>query len=220
MSGTALRGLRLQIAASEKQTLLGESMRNAIVLLAIVGLCLSSTPSLAAADTPSNTSSDFFKDWAVGLAILKPSKKGVSDATIANGIVRVNTEARTEASLLVARHFYPWRPGHTCVTANPTVADFWSTCVGAMVGVGLGSTGSAGSNQIINFAGVGLTIGGGIGADTSTAWHFGLGLGRRFNVKVLGDGFSENAAPPTGETQVRYKTIDVNAPFAYFTVHW
>lgn len=165
--------------------------------------------------------SDFFKDWGVGLAVLKPKAKSVSDATIVNGLVRVNSTSQNQASLLVARHFYPWRVKRECVSSEGvTSSQFWATCFGAMIGVGLGNAGSSNSNQIINFAGIGLTLGGSVNANDSVAWNFGVGVGRQFNVKVLGDGFKENEAPPPGETQVRYKTIDTNSPFVFFTLHW
>lgn len=165
-------------------------------------------------DTPVAT----FQDWAVGLAIVKPKKHGVSDAVIINGTVRANAETSSETMVLVARHFYPWRTSPKCSTDTMLVT--FKNCVGAMVGVGLGSSDASGSGQIINFAGVGITIGGSPSTQSTLAWHFGLGVGRRFHMTVLGDGFEVNAPPPTGETQVRYKTIDVNAPFIYFATHW
>jgi hypothetical protein len=184
----------------------------------------------AQADSPAN----FFDQWAVGLAFIHPKVSSVTDATIVNGVVRVNGKAANEASLLVARHFYPWNPGRRCLeggsmaaaekAAKPSFLDsasgFLSNCVGAMVGVGLGTSGGSGSGQLINFAGFGLTIGGGIPKDDKSSWNVGIGVGRKFNVKTLGDGFTENQAPPPGETQVRYKTLDASARFAYFTVHW
>jgi hypothetical protein len=162
-----------------------------------------------------------FDDWGVGLALIRNSKKAISDASIVpttGGLVRANQASTYEASLLLARHFYPFRSGRKKCGVPGSDAMFWRDCVGAMVGVGLGS--SSANSQLINFVGVGLTMGGGIGNDPSSAWHFGFGVGRKFNVKTLGDGFVENAAPPAGETQVRYKTTDITAPFAYFTAHW
>jgi hypothetical protein len=162
-----------------------------------------------------------FDDWGVGLALIRNSKKAISDASIVptpGGLVRANQASTYEASLLVARHFYPFRNERKKCGVPASDAIFWRDCLGAMVGVGLGS--SSANSQLINFVGVGLTMGGGIGNDPASAWHFGFGVGRKFNVKTLGDGFVENAAPPAGETQVRYKTTDITAPFAYFTAHW
>ncbi len=162
---------------------------------------------------------NFFDDWGVGLALVRNSKKAVSDATITSGIVRANQSSTYEGTLLVARHFYPFREGRKKCGVAGSSGMQWSDCLGGMVGVGIGSSSGANS-QFINFIGIGLTVGGGIGDDAARAWHLGLGVGRKFNVKTLGDGFAENAAPPAGETQVRYQTKDITAPFAYFTAHW
>lgn len=175
-----------------------------------------------------STAGAFFDDWAVGLAVIRPSKTGVTDASIVDGKVRVNATNKSEATILVARHFFPFRAqpdrgerkSKKCMVSAPSTGDFWTECTGAIVAVGLSTEGGSSSNQVVNFAGIGLSIGGGMGSDQASAWHFGIGVGRKFNQKVLGDGFSENAAPPGTETQVRYKTIDVTAPFAFFTVHW
>lgn len=176
----------------------------------LIGTALLLSAFAAAADD--NTPALDLSEFATGVAVLVPSKHSVSNATIVNGVVRVTSKSTAEASVLVARHFYPFDNGKC--SANGKRA-----CVGGMIGLGLGSS-AAGSNQLINFIGAGLTVGSPSTADSKTAWQFGVGIGRRFNYQVLGDGFVENAAPPAGETQVRYKTIDVNAPFAFFTVHW
>jgi hypothetical protein len=177
-------------------------------------------------------SENFFAGWSVGLAVIKPKQASLSDATIINGIVRVNARASQEASLLVSRQFYLFSDGSRCAPAatNEGRADkvegrtgmnralnTLGRCVGVMVGVGLGATGSAGSTQLINFAGAGLTIGSGVDKVGKTNWHFGFGIGRKFNAKVLGDGFTADAPPPPDETQVRYKTIDTQAKFIYFS---
>jgi hypothetical protein len=183
-----------------------------LILASLIGGALIFGTVLARADDkpPAIDLSEF----ATGVAILVPSKHAVSNATIVNGVVRVTSKSTAEASVLVARHFYPFDNGK-CSASTTTKRP----CVGGMIGLGLGSS-AAGSNQLINFIGAGLTVGSPSTDNTTTAWQFGIGIGRRFNYQVLGDGFVENAAPPVGETQVRYKTIDVNAPFAFFTVHW
>jgi hypothetical protein len=197
--------------------------KRAIRLIVLALAVFSFGPSWAQVETKetkeAKEGSDFFQDWAVGLALVKPRKRGISDAAVVNNVVRVNAESKSEATLLVARHFYPWKK-RDVKKCSGNDDGRWFSCVGAMVSVGLSTAGSAGASQVINFVGAGLAVGGGVGNDTSTAWHFGLGYGRRFGIKVLGDGFNENEAPPVGETQVRYKSIDLPATFAYFTVHW
>jgi hypothetical protein len=81
-------------------------------------------------------------------------------------------------------------------------------------------TSGAVNGQIINFLGVGLAIGGGVRQSNDFNWHFGVGWGRKFNARTLGDGWTEGEAPPGTETQIRYKSIDVPAKFVYFTIHW
>lgn len=163
---------------------------------------------------------DFFKDWGVGLAVIRGSKESVSDATIVNNTVRVNSQASSEATLLVARHFYPFKGRDCSKGTGRTTTQYLGDCLGGMIGVGLGSSSGGNGSQVINFVGVGLTLGGGIDTDKTTQWNFGYGFGRKFNVKVLGDGFTKDTAPPPGETQIRTKTVDMNAQFIFFTIHW
>ena len=174
----------------------------------------------AAAATGEDSGKDFFKDWGVGLAVIRGSKASISDATIVNNTVRVNSQSNNEAALLVARHFYPFK-GRDCSKGTARSAtQYLGDCLGGMIGVGLGSSSGGGGSQVINFVGIGLTLGGGIDTDKTTQWNLGYGFGRKFNVKVLGDGFTKDAAPPPGETQIRTKTVDMNAQFLFFTIHW
>ncbi len=174
---------------------------------------------LSFGDANADETADFFADWGTGLAVVRNGKKVVASATIENGIVRVNTQSKYEASVLVARHFYPFRQQEErCADSEAKVTLRARTCIGAMVGVGLGSS-SGGNAPLINMIGVGVTLGG-RGKSEKTGWNFGLGVGRKFSVQTLGDGFSENAAPPAGETQVRYKTRDITTQFIFFTAHW
>lgn len=191
-------------------------------------------------DPQSTKSKEFFADWAIGIAVVKPRVRTITDAAIvpaaaasgATPTVRVNSEVKYESSMLVARHFYPWNPGRRCAQGGrfstraddealmAPVTGFFASCAGAMVAVGLPTSGAV-NGQVINFAGFGLALGSGPSMeDNPLAWHFGYGWGRKFNARVLGDGWTENAAPPPGETQVRYKNIDVAARFLYFTLRW
>jgi len=189
-------------------------MRTSLAIGASLVLLAVLVSTTARADDKPNT--DFFADWGTGLAMVRNAKPAVTDATIVNNVVRVNSQARYEASLLVAKHFYPFR-NDRCGTQMAA-----RDCVGAMVGAGLGSSSDTG--RLINMIGVGLTLGGQLvaadGKSASSAWNFGIGVGRKFGVQTLGDGFTENAPPPQGETQVRYKTRDASAEFIYFTAHW
>jgi hypothetical protein len=158
----------------------------------------------------------FFKDMSTGIALIKPKRKTVRDASVINGKVVVNSESKVESTLLVAKTFPFSRTSYKRCQGPAT----WASCAAFMVGVGfnIGTQGSAG--QVIDYLGVGLTVGSGQDAGNKSAWYAGIGLGRRFNQKVLADGFVENQALPVGETQIRFKHIDATAPFAFISLRW
>lgn len=166
-----------------------------------------------------------FTGWAVGLAVVKPKISSVGEATVVDGKVRSSSSASQEASILVSNHIYPFAGKGECEAAADgtavldAVARRLQRCVGLMVGVGLGTAGGSGDSQLINFAGIGLSIGG-PPTGNKRGWHLGLGIGRKFNVKTLGDGFKEGEPPPGTESQVRYKTIDTSAKFIYISTDW
>jgi hypothetical protein len=147
--------------------------------------------------------------------MVRNDSKVVSDASVVDGIVRVGSEASYSATILVAKHWY----FASKATPSECAVSVWEACFGVMLGVGLGSS-SAASSQVINLVGGGLVIGWNP-ADPKSAQkqnhNLGIGWGREFGVKLLGDGFRENAPPPTGETQVRYKTTDIPIIFLFYT---
>jgi hypothetical protein len=174
------------------------------------GKCkISTTPEFDKAD-------EFFKDWVVGLAIIQPNVPSVREASIVNGRVRVSQLVRNETSLLVARQFFPWNPGSKCTNL---VTDSWRNCFGLMVAAASPTTG-AGSGQLINFIGGGLSMGGSVSGFDRSSFGVGIGIGRKLNTRVLGEGFADGQEPPVGETQIRYRDIDVEAKFVYIAVRW
>jgi hypothetical protein len=160
-----------------------------------------------------NSASDFFsKDWSVGIAWLHNNKDVISDATIQNKIVRANSSQRSQPAFLVARNFYFDHEDGSCLWTSI------ESCPGLFLAAGI--TGS-GQSSIIDFLGGGLLLGFGGGKKTSDQQHhIGIGIGRRFGVRLLGDGFSANTPPPDGESQVRYKSTDITAPFIFYTYNF
>lgn len=198
----------------------------------VVGLTFKDKKCVLMTTPEDEAKTDFFANWAVGVAVVMPKVKTITDAAIVDNKVRVNAEIRHESSMLVAKHFYPWNPGRRCVLngsfsnteegRNTVIGGslgFLTNCVGLMVAAAMPTSGAV-NGQVINFLGLGLAIGGGVRQSSDFNWHFGVGLGRKFNARTLGDGWTEGEAPPGGETQIRYKSIDVPAKFVYFTVHW
>lgn len=159
---------------------------------------------------------EFFKDWVVGIAIIQPSIPTVREASIIGGKVRVSHLVRNESALLVARQFYPWNPGKRC---RGLVSDGWQNCFGLTVAAASPTTGGS-NGQLVNFLGAGLAIGGSVNGLSNSSFGLGIGIGRKFNTRVLGEGWVDGQDPPAGETQVRYRDIDVEAKFIYFAVRW
>ena len=160
--------------------------------------------------------SNFFEGMSTGIALIKPKQKTVREASVINGKVVVTSESKVENTLMVLKSFPISKTTHS----NCQGASQWASCAAWMIGAGfnIGSQGSAG--QVIDFLGVGLTVGSGQEADKAAAWYAGIGIGRRFNQKVLGDGLRENEPLPAGETQIRYKHIDATAPFVFVSLRW
>lgn len=178
-------------------------------------------------DPPTNGSGFFGAgQWGAGLAVMRNSDKVINDASIQNGIVRASNESRIATELLMTRNFYfhknDDRGRRICSAADWGLSS--DLCFGLFVGVGLSASGGGSSgNQLIDMVGAGVLLGfGRISDDTpfAKAHNVGIGWGRRLNVKTLGDGFHKNGAPPDGETQVRYKSVDMNAPFLFYTYNF
>lgn len=169
--------------------------------------------------------------WGLGLAVLRNSHNVINDASIQNGLVRASAESRTATEIVMTRSFYFTKQvlgskdpnERICSTADWKMAsDF---CMGLFLAVGVNpSSGNGdGSSNLIDMVGGGLILGFGKvkdGGAFDKQHNIGFGIGRRFGVKTLGDGFSHNTPPPTGETQVRYKTTDFTAPFLFYSYNF
>ncbi len=173
----------------------------------------------------------FFDEWATGIAVLAPRVRVVTDAEVIGGKVRAKYSSRQESAILLATHFYPFNQQRSCYESSAAfnlqrdaalldrTLGFLRNCVGGMVAIGL-PTSNASGGPALSFAGIGLSLGGGVRGNSSLNWHFGLGVGRKFNVRTLGEGWVVDQAPPEGETIVRYQNVDTEAPFVFFTVRW
>lgn len=161
----------------------------------------------------------FFANWGLGLAYVKFRENFVNDAAIipdgaGNNTVRALTKERSHAQLVFVRHFYP--DVSLCIKWGKSGTV---TCPGGYVAVGLGSANV--SSKLIDMSGAGIVLGfGAKGNSNDLPFNVGYGLARVYNVRMLGDGFSENGSPPPGETQVRYINRDVNAQMLFFTYKW
>lgn len=171
------------------------------------------------------TASAFLKGWGVGLAFIQNRSPIVSDAIIVNGVVRATTVQNYQTELIFGSHWYlQGANDHEC---GRILGKFLqgAGCLGIFLGVGVGGSNSA--SQLIDFVGTGLLWGFGDvqnadgTRDPQAKKHsIGIGIGRRFNVKHLGEGFAPNQPLPAGETQIRYDVRDTVAPYLFYTYNF
>lgn len=133
----------------------------------------------------------------VSLTIDGGAHSRVKDAAIIDGVVRVTDEDDKLARVLLESHYFFVSRKH--FPGNLVDAGQWGW--GPFIAL------QPGTDEVIEAVGGGLMIGFRRPGDASgSSWNIGIGGVSDLNVKVLGDGFVENMAPPGAETAVRYKT--------------
>lgn len=122
----------------------------------------------------------------------------VEDASIVDGIVRVNNENDKIARVMLESHYF-FVPGGRFLKMNSLHSGRWGW--GPFVAL------QPGTDEIIEAISVGLMVGFRRPNETGASWNVGIGYITDPNVDVLGDGFVENQPPPGNETEVRLKEI-------------
>lgn len=130
----------------------------------------------------------------LSLTIDLGSKDRIADAQIVNGIVRVIDQNNAVARLLLETHYFfkPQRSGPFGLEEK-----MWG--LGPFVAI------QPGDERIVEAIGLGLMIGFRREETRTDSFNIGIGFMIDPNTRVLGDGFVANAAPPPGETEVRYR---------------
>lgn len=116
----------------------------------------------------------------------------VSEASLVNGIVRVDDEDNGRARIMLESHYFftpDWR--------MPGLKD-------AEWGVGPFVSLQPGTDNIIEAIGMGLMFGFRRGSG-SESFNLGFGMVVDPNTRILGDGVFADRPLPNGETEVRYK---------------
>lgn len=133
----------------------------------------------------------------ISLTIDGGDNRRVKEASIVDGLVRVVDEDDKLARVLLESHYF-------FVAKKPLpggLLDAGEWGWGPFIAL------QPGTDEVIEALGAGLMIGFRRPNDASGgSWNIGIGGVSDLNVKVLGDGFVENMAPPGAETAVRYKT--------------
>lgn len=140
----------------------------------------------------------------------------VDDASIVNQVVRVNKVSNAVPRLLLETHYFFTPNGEllgfvsgmtNSVEAGGKMLELNKQHItwghGPFVAIQAGS-----DDSIINAVGFGWMIGLKRNDKPESTRSFNVGLGFIVDpsVKVLGDGFKANRAPPPGESVVRYRT--------------
>ncbi|HXH53737.1 MAG TPA: hypothetical protein VNH53_09970 [Sphingomicrobium sp.] len=112
-------------------------------------------------------------------------KPRVEDATLVNGVVRVNRDSNTSIRPMFDVHAPLWDLGKD-VKAGPFLGAQFS------------------KEQLIDSLGAGMMVNVPTGA-AGTKLNFGLGLVLDPNVRTLGNGIVEDQPLPAGETEIRYR---------------
>jgi hypothetical protein len=129
--------------------------------------------------------------WGIGLGLSRSWGSSVDDAEITSGVVRAKSNLQDQPRVVLEYHKYLW--------CND----------GGKVGTrGCGPFVAAAATDKKVLSGVGLGFMYGVKARSEDSEGFSVGLGAILDgsVKSLGDGVVLNAAPPNGETAVRYET--------------
>jgi hypothetical protein len=176
--------------------------------LAAAGLAFAAHGALAE-DAPNS----FFQGWSAGIALVRPSQRIVADASIVNNSVRLSDSSTFQAKFILAKHWY-FESDRTDLRGK-CAATIAGACVGLMVNAGVGS------DQLIDLLGGGIVLGWGDPSKEKTPQsrdhNLGIGVGRLFHQRMLGKGFSADAPPPAGESQIRYRFSDTSAWYVFYT---
>ncbi|MEO1034873.1 MAG: hypothetical protein AAFX44_04845 [Pseudomonadota bacterium] len=141
----------------------------------------------------------------VSLTFDTGSNARVDEASIVDGIVRIDEEDDKLARVMLESHYFltPNRP------LGPLPAGQWGW--GPFVAL------QPGTDEVIEAIGLGLMIGLRRAKDSDVSWNVGVGYIVDPNVTVLGDGFIADQPPPGGETEVRLKTTSQQGAFLLFS---
>jgi len=171
-------------------------------------------------------------NWGLGIAAdFDLHGTQVANASIVNGIVRVNdSSSNVGISFVLEAHYflrdYTFDFGGSmkgpggCSAATTQTGFINVNCTEIAHGpfiaieVGDGSTSTPATAGPITAYALGWMVGlhhpkfdaSGKPVADNTSWNLGIGLRANPKGQVLGDGFAANAAPPNGETVIRYKT--------------
>ncbi|MBB6096200.1 hypothetical protein HNQ60_005122 [Povalibacter uvarum] len=129
--------------------------------------------------------------WGLGFGYSFGEDEAIDDATIVDGVVRVNSRKKDQPRAVLEFHRYFWcNSGRTKLDRG----------CGPFVAV------AASEDDVLAGVGVGFMYGRKSTPSDTEGFSVGIGVVLDGNIKDLADGFKENEPPPGTETAVRYET--------------
>ncbi len=166
-------------------------------------------------DTPKTSQEEkldkeFWNFWGAGFILNfdMGHRKPVKSAMVINGITRVDEEEDVKYGLGLEIHKFIWGKAHQ----RKTSATWWAWALGPYFSI------LPGNNNIIDSIGAGFVFGftrgltiqkNGSTVPDKNKLSMNIGIGGYVDpgTQVLADGFEDGAAPPNGETSVRFKKV-------------
>ncbi|KQN07587.1 hypothetical protein [Sphingomonas sp. Leaf25] len=156
-------------------------------------------------------------DFGIGLSMSYDlgNNDRVLDASIVDGVVRVNRTENIRARVVLELHHF-WTP---TFSASQRAADHgycqdfgtgsreYKNCRSALADFGIGPfiAFQPGSDKVIDAIGAGVLVGLRRGDDRKSSFNLGIGVFYDVDAQILGKGFVENQPPPGNETEVRFR---------------
>ena len=188
---------------------------------------------------------DILRHFGVGLSLTHDpgGSDRVDDAEIVNGIVRINRDSNTRARVMLEWHSWMFcehleerevvddgthRSIEITKGEGDNIKKYWKQeppCLPTRRSSGAFVAVQPGSDSVIDAIGLGwmFRFPDKLQMLGNRTLNIGFGLIADQGVRVLGDGFVENTAPPTSptgtpETQVRYRTTSQSGIFAMASI--
>jgi hypothetical protein len=146
-------------------------------------------------------------NWGVGLGFGWSDKDRIEQAEIVNNLISVRKETTQQARVFLEYHWFPeqWQNN-----LGRTQSDRIVRAHGPFIAV------AARDDKILSGVGVGWMVG---FRDESKANGFAVAAGAMLDndVTTLADGFKEGQPPPTGQTEVKFKSESELSYVLFFT---
>lgn len=154
-------------------------------------------------------------NFGVGISLTSDigNNSRITNASLdANGIVRVAHDNDSVARIMLETHYFfetPENADDPWSFLGMVIPDKWGH--GPFLAI------QPGTDEIIEAIGFGWMVGFRKNEENNESWNVGLGYIVDPSVQVLGDGISENAILPDGESEIRFKNTSQDGVFLIFS---